>query len=91
MAAARAAEGAFARGEDFGPLHGIPVALKDVFYWKGRKTTSNSRVMLDFEADEDAGVLTRLKEGGAVLWASSTPTSSPSAAGPRPSRPSRPR
>ena len=67
MAAARAAEERLARGEDPGPLCGIPVALKDVFYWKGRKTTSNSRAMLDFEADEDAGVLTRLKQGGAVL------------------------
>lgn len=67
MAAARAAEDSLGRGEDLGPLHGIPVALKDVFYWKGRKTTSNSRVMLDFEADEDAGVIARLKQGGAVL------------------------
>ena len=67
MAAAREAEEALGRGEDLGPLHGIPVALKDVFYWKGRKTTSNSRVMLDFEAGEDAGVVTRLKQAGAVL------------------------
>ena len=67
VAAARAAEQALGRGEDLGPLHGIPVALKDVFYWKGRKTTSNSRVMLDFEADEDAGAIDRLKQGGAVL------------------------
>ncbi|MDE0382807.1 MAG: amidase [Defluviicoccus sp.] len=67
MAAARAAEQALGRGEDLGPLHGIPVALKDVFYWKGRKTTSNSRVMLHFEADEDAGAIDRLKQGGAVL------------------------
>ncbi len=67
MAAARAAGDALGRDEDLGPLHGIPIALKDVFYWKGKKTTSNSRVMLDFEADQDAGVVTRLKEGGAVL------------------------
>ena len=67
MAAARAAEDALGRGEDLGPLHGIPIALKDVFYWRGRKTSSNSRVMLDFEAGEDAGVITRLKAAGAVL------------------------
>ena len=67
MAAARAAEDALGRGDDLGPLHGIPIALKDVFYWKGRKTSSNSRVMLDFEAGEDAGVVTRLKQAGAVL------------------------
>ena len=67
MAAARAAEDTLGRGGDLGPLHGIPIALKDVFYWRGRKTTSNSRVMLDFEAGEDAGVITRLKAAGAVL------------------------
>ena len=66
-AAAEAAEDALGRDVDLGPLHGIPVALKDVFYWRGKKTTSNSRVMIDFEADEDAGVVTRLKDGGAVL------------------------
>ena len=67
MAAARAAEDALGRGDDLGPLHGIPIALKDVFYWRGKKTSSNSRVMLDFEAGEDAGVITRLKAAGAVL------------------------
>ncbi len=65
--AARSADDELRRGVDRGPLHGIPIALKDVFYWNGHKTTSNSRVMLDFEADEDATVITRLKEAGAVL------------------------
>ncbi len=65
--AARSADDELRRGTDRGPLHGIPIALKDVFYWQGHKTTSNSRVMLDFEADEDATVITRLKEAGAVL------------------------
>ena len=66
-AAARTADEELASGLDRGKLHGIPIALKDVFYWKGRKTTSNSRVMIDFEADEDATVIVRLKEAGAVL------------------------
>lgn len=66
-AAARRADEERARGADRGPLHGIPLALKDVFYWKGRKTTSNSRAMRDFEAEDDATVVTRLKEAGAVL------------------------
>ena len=66
-AAARRADEERARGADRGPLHGIPIALKDVFYWKGRKTTSNSRAMRDFEAEDDATVVTRLKEAGAVL------------------------
>jgi aspartyl-tRNA(Asn)/glutamyl-tRNA(Gln) amidotransferase subunit A len=65
--AARNADNELQQGTDRGKLHGIPIALKDVFYWKGHKTTSNSRVMIDFEADEDATVITRLKEAGAVL------------------------
>ena len=65
--AARNADDELRQGTDRGKLHGIPIALKDVFYWKGHKTTSNSRVMIDFEADEDATVITRLKEAGAVL------------------------
>ena len=65
--AARNADDELRHGTDRGKLHGIPIALKDVFYWKGHKTTSNSRVMIDFEADEDATVITRLKQAGAVL------------------------
>ena len=66
-AAARRCEDELARGDDRGPLHGIPIALKDVFYWKGYKTTSNSKVMIDFGADDDATVIARLKDAGAVL------------------------
>ncbi len=66
-AAAKKADEELAAGTDRGPLHGIPLALKDVFYWKGHKTTSNSRVMIDFEADEDATAIVKLKEAGAVL------------------------
>lgn len=66
-AAARKADEELAAGMDRGPLHGIPLALKDVFYWKGQKTTSNSHVMIDFEADEDATAIVKLKEAGAVL------------------------
>ena len=66
-AAARAADDELRAGRDRGAMHGIPVALKDVFYWKGHKTTSNSKVMIDFEADEDATVITLLRAAGAVL------------------------
>jgi len=65
-AAARATE-EIAQGRYRGPLHGIPIGLKDVFYMQGHKTTSNSRLMLDFEAQEDATVVRRLKDAGAVL------------------------
>lgn len=66
-AAARQADDEIKAGDYRGPLHGIPIALKDVFYMKGYKTTSNSRVMKDFSADIDATVITRLKDAGAIL------------------------
>lgn len=66
-AAAAKAEQEIAAGNYRGPLHGIPIGVKDVFYMKGYKTTANSRILADFEADEDATVITRLKEAGAVI------------------------
>lgn len=65
--AAAKAETEITAGNWRGPLHGIPVAIKDVFYMKGHKTTSNSRVMLDWEADEDATVISRLRDAGAII------------------------
>lgn len=65
--AAAAAEDEIRAGRYRGPLHGIPIGLKDVFYMKGYRTTANSRVLRDFEAGEDATVIRRLKEAGAVL------------------------
>ena len=64
---AAAAESEIRAGNYRGPLHGIPIALKDVFYFKGHKTTASSRVLRDFEADEDATVIKRLKDAGAIL------------------------
>ena len=64
---AQLAEKEIKEGNYLGPLHGIPIGLKDVFYLKGHKTTANSRVMADFEADEDATVITRLREAGAIF------------------------
>jgi aspartyl-tRNA(Asn)/glutamyl-tRNA(Gln) amidotransferase subunit A len=64
---AAAADAEIRAGKYRGPLHGIPIGLKDVFYFKGHKTTASSRVLQNFEADEDATVITRLKQAGAVL------------------------
>lgn len=66
-AAAAQAATEIGKGNYRGPLHGIPIGVKDVFYMKGYKTTANSRILQDFEADEDATVITRLKEAGAVI------------------------
>ena len=67
IAAAEIAEKEIESGNYRGPLHGIPIGLKDVFYLKDYKTTSNSRVMQNFQANEDAAVVTRLRDAGAIF------------------------
>ncbi len=64
---AQAAEDAIASGGYLGPMHGVPVALKDQLWTKGVLTTAGSNVLRDFVPDEDATVVTRLKEAGAVI------------------------
>lgn len=56
-----------ARGGFRGPLHGVPVTLKDLIGSKGVRTTSGSKVSADFVPEQDAVVVERLREGGAVL------------------------
>ena len=65
--AARAAADEIARGQYRGPLHGIPVAVKDQMYTAGVRTTGGSPVFNDFKPDYDATVVARLKQAGAVL------------------------
>src|SRR3989475_4622443 len=50
-----------------GPLHGIPVSLKDNIYSAGIRTTAGSKVLSNFVPKEDASVAVRLREAGAVL------------------------
>jgi aspartyl-tRNA(Asn)/glutamyl-tRNA(Gln) amidotransferase subunit A len=64
--AARAAESAIARGEYRGPLHGIPIALKDLFYTAGIPTSAGSDVLAGFVPGYDATVTERLRAAGAV-------------------------
>jgi aspartyl-tRNA(Asn)/glutamyl-tRNA(Gln) amidotransferase subunit A len=66
-AAARAAEEAIAAGNYLGPLHGIPVAVKDLFYTRGVKTTAGSKILASFVPDHDAAVVERLKRAGAIV------------------------
>ncbi|MFV2090336.1 MAG: amidase [Pseudomonadales bacterium] len=56
-----------ADGQPLGLLHGVPVALKDLLFTKGLATASGTRVMADFIPDEDATVVARLREAGAVV------------------------
>lgn len=54
-------------GRPLGALHGVPIALKDLLYTRGIPTASGTVVMRDFVPDEDATVVSRLKQAGAVL------------------------
>jgi aspartyl-tRNA(Asn)/glutamyl-tRNA(Gln) amidotransferase subunit A len=67
MAAAREAEVAIGRGDYRGPLHGVPVALKDIFDTKGIRTTASSKVRADYVPTADAAATERLAAAGAVL------------------------
>lgn len=53
-------------GNDRGPLHGIPIALKDLFYTRGVRTTAGSPLFADFVPDTDAAVVEQLRAAGAV-------------------------
>ena len=64
---AREAEGEIAAGHYRGPLHGIPVAVKDLFATKGIRTTAGSRILANWLPQEDATVVRRLRDAGAVL------------------------
>jgi aspartyl-tRNA(Asn)/glutamyl-tRNA(Gln) amidotransferase subunit A len=64
---ARAAEAAISRGEWLGPVHGIPIALKDNIDTAGIKTTAASAVFADRVPQKDAAVVTKLKSAGAVI------------------------
>jgi aspartyl-tRNA(Asn)/glutamyl-tRNA(Gln) amidotransferase subunit A len=65
--AARAAEAAIMAGHHFGPLQGIPVALKDLYATRGVLTTYGSRLFADWVPDFDAAAVERLKRAGAVI------------------------
>ena len=65
--AAGEAAAEIARGQYRGPLHGVPVAVKDQLYTEGVRTTGGSPVFADFVPGYDATVVARLKRAGAVL------------------------
>ncbi len=64
---AREQEAAIARGEYLGPLHGIPIGIKDNLATAGILTTLGTRVLADYVPDEDAEVVRRCKQAGAII------------------------
>ena len=66
---ARAADDALSRGEPVGPLHGLPIGVKDITLTAGIRTTFGSPLFKDYVPDEDAEVVRRLKAAGAIVLA----------------------
>jgi len=67
LAEAEVAEQEIASGRYRGPLHGVPIAIKDLFHTKGVPATFASLAYKDFVSDHDATIVHRLRQAGAVI------------------------
>lgn len=67
MEEARRGEKEISRRRTRGPLHGIPLGVKDIFYTAGMKTTGGSKVLADFIPSFDSTAVLRLKQAGAII------------------------
>ena len=67
LEAAKRAEEEIQRGRYQGPLHGVPIAVKDLCYTKGVRTMAGTSIYAGFLPDHDATVVTKLSQAGAVL------------------------
>jgi aspartyl-tRNA(Asn)/glutamyl-tRNA(Gln) amidotransferase subunit A len=66
-AQAKAAESAIGRGQYRGPLHGIPISVKENICTQGVRTTAGSKTLAEWVPQHDATIVARIKEAGAVL------------------------
>ena len=64
---ARRCEREIARGRKPGPLHGIPLGVKDIFYTAGLRTAAGSKILADFIPAFDSTAVLRLKQSGAIV------------------------
>lgn len=64
---AKQQQDAAARKKSLGPLHGIPIGVKDIYYTAGLRTTGGSKIMADFIPEHDATAVERLKKAGAII------------------------
>ncbi|MGH9976157.1 MAG: amidase [Nitrososphaeraceae archaeon] len=64
---AKEAETSIKEGKYKGPLHGIPISLKDLIYVKGVRSTSGSKILSNFVPSYDATVVRKLKDAGAII------------------------
>jgi aspartyl-tRNA(Asn)/glutamyl-tRNA(Gln) amidotransferase subunit A len=67
LEAARKAEKEISEGNYLGPLHGVPIALKDIFVTKDSRTTCGSKMLRDFVAPYNSTVAEKLMAGGSVV------------------------
>jgi aspartyl-tRNA(Asn)/glutamyl-tRNA(Gln) amidotransferase subunit A len=67
LSEARRCEAEARTGQFRGPLHGVPVGIKDIFLTKGLRTTMGSRLFGDYIPEHDARAVTRLKRAGAIV------------------------
>ena len=64
---ARQAEAEIRNGKDLGPLHGMPIALKDIIYVEGTRSTAGSNFFADESPQFDAALVTKLRDAGAII------------------------
>ncbi|MCY3986323.1 MAG: amidase, partial [Candidatus Dadabacteria bacterium] len=67
LEAARKAEKEISKGNYLGPLHGVPIALKDIFVTKDSRTTCGSKMLQDFVAPYNSTVAEKLMAAGSIV------------------------
>lgn len=73
LARAKAADEALAKGEVWGPLHGVPVTVKDTYATRGLRTTAGAAELANYIPEEDAVAVALLRRAGAIVLAKTNP------------------